>query len=571
MTALRTRFWRATWLCVAVVVSALMVMCVPAPAAASDAGRPSALLARGAGFDRPHGSAPVRALQRRLRAVGADPGPVDGRFGPLTEAAVRRFQSARGLGVDGIVGPRTRPALRAPAPLARGAGRDVRHGSGRVRALQRQLRALGAHPGPVDGRFGPQTEAAVRRFQRARGLAVDGIVGPHTTRRLTRHEKPAAAPPRRPTQKPPARRHSQPPPTQRPPITTTTPQSRGTPTRGTDPVGIAVLVAVAAIAVALLLVGGSHWHKRRARRVPAADPTASPILAEVALSPAPVPARASGSGAQPRPASQGAARPGPRPVAHNGSAARAAPTATAVAARPPAPGPEPRVRALGYVSVPHDRPLEAEAGAQAQAIEAACTARGWAFIGGIRESEPATGKGLERPGLTHALARLQRGEADCLVVTELARLTQSAAELGELLDRLGRARVRLVVLDLEIDTDTNSGQLVAKALAMVSAWEHERLSERTRKGLAAARERGNTGRPAVSDHPELVERITTMRARGMTLQAIADALNAQSEPTVRGGTHWRPSSVQAALGYKRRSKAPNPTAPTTPQNERQDR
>jgi DNA invertase Pin-like site-specific DNA recombinase len=226
---------------------------------------------------------------------------------------------------------------------------------------------------------------------------------------------------------------------------------------------------------------------------------------------------------------------------------------------------------LGYVSVPHDRPLEGEAGAQAQAIEAASAARGWAFVAGVRESEPANGKGLERPGLSHALARLERGEVDCLVVTELSRLTRSAAEIGELLDRLGRARVRLLVLDLEIDTYTNSGQLVAKALATVSGWERERLSERTRKGLAAARERGAIGRPAVSDRPELVERIATMRGSGMTLQAIADALNARGEPTVRGGTHWRPSSVQGALGYKRRPKAPNPNAPTTPQNERQDR
>jgi DNA invertase Pin-like site-specific DNA recombinase/peptidoglycan hydrolase-like protein with peptidoglycan-binding domain len=571
MSSARTRFRRATWLLVAVAVSALMVMCVPTSAVASDAGRPSALLARGAGFDRPQGSVRVRALQRRLRAVGTDPGPVDGRFGPLTEAAVRRFQSARGLGVDGIVGPRTGSALRGPVPLARGAGGNQPHGSARVRALQGQLRMVGAHPGPVDGRFGPRTEAAVRRFQRARGLAVDGIVGPTTTRRLSHHEKQAATPPRRPSEKRPARRHAQRPPAQRPPIPATIPERRGTPTRGTDPVWIAVLVAVAVIAVALMLVGGSNWRRRRARRVPIPNRRARPTPAGDAVAPAPVPARASGRGPQPRPAAQGAPRPGPRPVSHNGSTARAAPAATAVADRPPGPGPGPgpRVRALGYVSVPHDRPLEAAAGAQAEAIEAACAARGWAFIAGVREPEPPNGKGLERPGLTHALARLERGEADCLVVTELSRLTRSAAELGELLDRLGRARVRLVVLNPEIDTDTNSGQLVAKALATVGAWERERLSERTRKGLAAARERGATGRPAVSDRPQLVERITAMRASGMTLQAIADALNAQGEPTVRGGTRWRPSSVQAALGYKRRPKAS--TGRMNPQDERQDR
>ncbi len=281
-----------------------------------------------------------------------------------------------------------------------------------------------------------------------------------------------------------------------------------------------MLVAVAVIALALLLVGGAQWRKRRARGVPTGDRTAGPIAAEVALAPAPVPVRASAAGRQPRPAPQGAPRPRPRAVAHNGATAQAA---TAVVApppaagpqprvRPPAAGPEPRVRALGYVSVPHDRPLEAEAGLQARAIEAVCAARDWAFIGGVREAEPAHGKGLERPGLIHALERLEGGEADCLVVTELARLTRSAAEIGELLDRLGRARVRLVVLDLEIDTHTDSGQLVAKALATVSAWERERLSERTRKGLAAARQRG-THRAPRSQRPTRTGRAHHHHAR----------------------------------------------------------
>jgi hypothetical protein len=50
----------------------------------------------------------------------------------------------------------------------------------------------------------------------------------------------------------------------------------------------------------------------------------------------------------------------------------------------------------------------------------------------------------------------------------------------------------------------------------------------------------------------LRERIARMRAQGMTLQAIADRLNEEGVPTVRGGAKWRPSSVQVAAGYKRR-------------------
>ena len=118
------------------------------------------------------------------------------------------------------------------------------------------------------------------------------------------------------------------------------------------------------------------------------------------------------------------------------------------------------------------------------------------------------------------------------------------------------------MLDLGIDTGTDSGRLAARALTTVGGWEHERLAERTRKGLAAARARGAASRPAVSDRPELVEQITTMRASGMTLQAIADALNDQGQPTVRGGARWRPSSVQTALGYKRRRAPARTQRPT---------
>ncbi|WP_224366097.1 C40 family peptidase [Hyalangium versicolor] len=53
-----------------------------------------------------------------------------------------------------------------------------------VRDLQNLLKSKGFNPGPVDGQFGPKTKAAVLSFQKAKGISVDGIVGPQTWGKL---------------------------------------------------------------------------------------------------------------------------------------------------------------------------------------------------------------------------------------------------------------------------------------------------------------------------------------------------------------------------------------------------
>jgi peptidoglycan hydrolase-like protein with peptidoglycan-binding domain/TPR repeat protein len=148
------------------------------PGSSSERVTPVGVLGVGSGCA--GGSARVRGLQRRLVEVGFSPGPVDGCYGPRTEEAVVRFQAARGLRVDGIVGRFTLAALRrAPTVLYPGEGYTAQ-GSAQVRALQRGLTHAGFSSGPIDGRYGPRTERAVARFQAARGLRVDGIAGPQT-------------------------------------------------------------------------------------------------------------------------------------------------------------------------------------------------------------------------------------------------------------------------------------------------------------------------------------------------------------------------------------------------------
>lgn len=209
--------------------------------------------------------------------------------------------------------------------------------------------------------------------------------------------------------------------------------------------------------------------------------------------------------------------------------------------------------AIGYVScaLPGSA-ATAELKQQAEVITRECKRRGLELLEVVGEHSPKGGRATSRPGLEYALSRLESGAASGLVVVELSRLTHSVTELGATIQWLLDRDVRLIASVDALDTHTEGGRLAARLLVSVSGWERSRLSERTRHGLQVARMNGRSvGRPAVADNPDLSQRIAAMRAEGMTLQAIADQLNEEGVPTVRGGAKWRHSSVQAAAGYHR--------------------
>jgi len=124
----------------------------------------------------------VRDLQERLTQCGYSV-TLDGSFGDETLTAVREFQARRGVRIDGICGAETWGALIESsyalgdrllymhAPMLRGDD---------VSELQRRLNALGFDAGREDGILGPETETALRRFQRERGLVPDAVCGPAT-------------------------------------------------------------------------------------------------------------------------------------------------------------------------------------------------------------------------------------------------------------------------------------------------------------------------------------------------------------------------------------------------------
>src|SRR3954451_12875738 len=124
---------RRSHLLAAALAAVLVVLWLPATGQAASRDRLSSAgqLERGSGYAQEGGSDAVRGLQRRLRRLGNEPGPIDGLYGPLTQSAVERFQQRHGLAVDGVVGRQTMRSLftRTSQPTASPAKRDTKPGT----------------------------------------------------------------------------------------------------------------------------------------------------------------------------------------------------------------------------------------------------------------------------------------------------------------------------------------------------------------------------------------------------------------------------------------------------------
>lgn len=109
----------------------------------------------------------VRYMQQALIGLGFLNGTADGAYGPKTEEAVRKYQKAYGLGVDGSAGINTMTSLRNT-----------------VITLQSDLARKGYTSGKINGVFGNGTVSAVKAYQRSVGISADGVAGPNTMKKL---------------------------------------------------------------------------------------------------------------------------------------------------------------------------------------------------------------------------------------------------------------------------------------------------------------------------------------------------------------------------------------------------
>lgn len=197
--------------------------------------------------------------------------------------------------------------------------------------------------------------------------------------------------------------------------------------------------------------------------------------------------------------------------------------------------------------------------AQRQAVRALCESRGWEIVAEFTEVE--SGKRNDRPQLHAALAHA-RLTGSKLVVAKLDRLSRDAAFTLQL---------RNSGVDFTCADNPDVNRLTIGLLAVINEDERERISERTKAALAAAKARGQKlGNPngaaalrraakgnlasveAQKDNANtfaegLRDTVGRIKASGVTsLTGIAEALNSQHMRTARDGK-WHASSVKNLL------------------------
>ncbi|QKJ87405.1 recombinase family protein [Paramixta manurensis] len=130
-----------------------------------------------------------------------------------------------------------------------------------------------------------------------------------------------------------------------------------------------------------------------------------------------------------------------------------------------------------------------------------------------------SGKSTNRPGLNKMLRALKEG--DTLVVWKLDRLGRSMRHLVALTGELHERGVNFRSLTDSIDTATPMGRFFFHIMGALAEMERELIVERTRAGLAAAREKGRIGGRQRIMTTEVVEKARRMFANGATLQQVA--------------------------------------------------
>jgi DNA invertase Pin-like site-specific DNA recombinase len=199
---------------------------------------------------------------------------------------------------------------------------------------------------------------------------------------------------------------------------------------------------------------------------------------------------------------------------------------------------------------------------QERALKKAASDIGYKKTELLRE-EGRSGKSIKgRPVLSSALERLDRGEAEALIVTRVDRLARSTQDFLSIIDRANKNNWRVVMLDLNLDTSTYQGRFVVTIMSALAEMERAIIAERQKdvhkdrraNGVVWGKDKG----PKTKIPAEVLNVMTQWRASGISYSEIARKLNELEVSTSNGGKKWYASSVSHVLLKGKHNKVVEP-------------
>jgi site-specific DNA recombinase len=222
-------------------------------------------------------------------------------------------------------------------------------------------------------------------------------------------------------------------------------------------------------------------------------------------------------------------------------------------------------RAIAYVRVSTEEQSETgvSLAAQEAKIRSYCELYGIELVRVVVDAGES-GKSLDRPGIQEALERLDRKEADGLVIAKLDRLSRNVGDWNWLISNYFGEKPGKQVWSVndEIDTRTATGRMVLNVMMTIYQWERETIGERTKDALRYKKTQNQRvsgripyGKALAADgitlvpcgtEQEVLTTIRELRNNGMTLTAIAAELNARGIQKREGGK-WEHTFVSRLL------------------------
>ncbi|NMM82837.1 resolvase [Rhodococcus sp. SRB_17] len=184
-------------------------------------------------------------------------------------------------------------------------------------------------------------------------------------------------------------------------------------------------------------------------------------------------------------------------------------------------------------------------GAQQDVMKRYCAANGLQLLT-VTYDVVSSGSVEKMHGRATAIAAIESGLADALLVRALDRATRDQLDAASIFKRANKNGWRLLDCD-RADSGDPSQRLLADIRIAMAAEEKRKISERTREGMQRAKAQGKQiGRPSRIDRV-VVEGIVEMRQEGLSAKAIVEVLDGTNIRPPGGGRGWSDSTIRRVL------------------------